>query len=350
MAYRLKAGRPLAKSIRRAGLDQIERAASELARNPNPHEGVHQARKAFKRMRALLLLVRPIIGEKAYAREDRRYSRLGRRFAGARDIQAMLETVRKLEIRYALPGKRGASGKKGGAAACAVVGDWLRHERNLAEAALGGERQTGYGLKALKKAEERFNALPLDAATLENVVRGLKNGYRAGRHGFAKAYASREDEDFHDWRKAMQKHWRHLQLAAAAWPEALQPRIDLAQELSQLLGDDHDLSVLRERVEANRAVFASELNNAEVAEFVRLCCKRQAELRRLARARGARLFGEKPRAFGVRIANYWRTALQISPLVNISVDTDHGPGKDDGSDKASGRRPGGGKVVPLRQQ
>jgi CHAD domain-containing protein len=349
MAYRLKAGRPLAKSIRRAGLDQIERAASELARNPNPHEGVHQARKAFKRMRALLVLIRPIIGEKAYAREDRRYSRLGRRFSGARDIQAMLETVRKLEIRYALSGKSGASRKKGGGAACAVIGDWLRHERSLAEKNLSGERHVGDGLEALMKAERRFNALPLDAAELQGVVQGLKDGYRAGRHGFAKAYATREDEDFHDWRKAMQRHWRHLQLVASAWPEALQPRIDLAQELSQLLGDDHDLSVLREKVAANRAVFASELDDAQVDEFVRLCCKRQAELRRLAKARGARLFGEKPRAFGVRIANYWRTASQISRLTNMSVDTDQGPDQGDGSD-AAGRRPGGGKVVPLRQQ
>jgi CHAD domain-containing protein len=346
MAYRLKAGRPLAKSIRRAGLDQIERAASELARNPNPHEGVHQARKAFKRMRALLLLVRPIIGEKAYIREDRRYSRLGQRFAGARDIQAMLETVRKLEIRYALLGKGDASHKRGGAA-CVVVSDWLRHERSLAEKALGGERQIGQGLKALEKAERRFNALRLDAARLENVVRGLKDGYRAGRHGFALAYASRKDEDFHDWRKATQRHWRHLQLVAPSWPEALAPRIHLAQELSQLLGDDHDLSVLREKVEANRAAFASKLDDAQMEEFVRLCCKRQAELRRLAKARGARLFGERPRAFGIRVGTYWRTASQISPLMNISVDTDHGPGQDDGD---AGRRPGGGKVVPLRQQ
>jgi CHAD domain-containing protein len=301
MAYRLKTGRLLAKSIERAGLEQIERSTSELAQNPNPHEGVHQARKAFKRMRALLLLIRPIIGEKAYARENQRYRGLGQKYSGVRDVQALLDTVHKLEASDAFAGKHRA---------VAAISEHLRGERTRAEKALA-QGGAGSGLKALSTARRAFIRLPLKDAAIDEVVRGLQAGYREGRRCYFKAYATDGDEEFHDWRKAMQRHWRHLQLVLSAWPEALQPRISLAQELSQLLGDEHDLSVLRERVSAH---CRSSLTDDEMAEFLDLCRKRQMELRRLAKGRGARLFGEKPKAFGLRIANYWRTASEIEPL------------------------------------
>jgi CHAD domain-containing protein len=331
MAYRLKAGRLLAKSILRAGLEQIERSTSELSQNPNPHEGVHQARKAFKRMRALLRLIRPIIGDKAYAQEDRRYRRLGRSFSGVRDIQALLDTVHKLEASDAFAEKRRTA---------AVITGQLRAERARAEEALAREHASA-GLKALNKARQAFTRLPLQDAAMAGVVRGLQDGYREGRRCYFNAYATGDDEDFHDWRKAMQRHWRHLQLVSPAWPEALRPRIDLAQELSQLLGDEHDLSVLRERVSAH---CGSALADDEMTEFLQLCRNRQLELRRLARGRGARLFGEKPKAFRLRIANYWRTASEIEPLPGSAAADDANASGKERRDKTSKV-----KVIPLRK-
>lgn len=338
MAYRLKAGRPLAKSILRAGLGQIERSTQELEQNPNPHEGVHQARKAFKRMRALLGLIRPIIGEKAYSRENRRYRGLGQRFSGARDIQALLDTVHKLEIRYELAGT-GAGG------ASATIADRLREERSRIELALADEHR-GSGLQDLAKAHKSFIGLSIQNASLKLVGRGLEEGYREARRCYVKAYALGEDEAFHDWRKAMQRHWRHLQLVSPAWPEALQPRILLAQELSQLLGDDHDLATLRQWVVSH---CGPDLDAVEMADFLALCRKRQGELRRLARGRGQRLFGEKPRAFRRRIANYWLTAPEITSISDVAVDADHAnsvPKKQDDG----GARTGKNKVIPLRKR
>jgi CHAD domain-containing protein len=339
MAYRLKAGRALAKSILGAGVGQIDRAAGELSENSDPHEGVHQARKAFKRMRALLLLIRPIIGEKAHARENKRYRRLGQRFSGARDAQALLDAVFKLEARYGLAGQ---------SRACSVISERLREERSRAEQALA-EEHTESGLEALRKARRSFARLSIQNATLKLVGRGLEEGYREGRRCFVRAYARGDDEAFHDWRKAVQRHWRHLQLVSPAWPEALKPRILLAQELSQLLGDDHDLAVLRQWIPAHCAPL---LDEGEIAEFEALCQKRQSELRSLARGRGQKLFGEKPRAFRRRITNYWLTSLEIAPLTDVSVDTDHengdaGPRKN--TRKSTHKNTDRNKIIPLRK-
>lgn len=329
MAYRLKAGRPLAKSILRAGLDQIERSANQLKKNPNPHDGVHQARKAFKRMRALLQLIRPIIGGKAYARENRRYRKLGRRFSGARDAQALLDVVQKLDVDSTLAARR----------ASAAISEWLREERSRVEEAFAGEHRDS-GLKALAKARRAFTRLPIQDATLDCVGLGLQAGYRDGRRCFYKAYITNEDEDFHDWRKAVQRHWRHLQLVSPAWPEALRPRVVLARELSRLLGDDHDLSVLCERVAAH---CRSLLDDDEMTGFLALCRERQNQLRRLARGRGARLFGEKPKALRLRIENYWRTAPKIALIENMTTDE-----VSENKDRRFARS-GRNKVIQLRR-
>ncbi len=63
--------------------------------------------------------------------------------------------------------------------------------------------------------------------------------------------AGATDEDFHALRKSVQQHWRHMQLLSRAWPEALSARADEAKALSQLLGEDHDLYVLRSFAEAH---------------------------------------------------------------------------------------------------
>ena len=57
---------------------------------------VHETRKALKRLRALLVLLRPELGAKRYARENAALRDCGRRLAGARDAEVMLGTLDSL--------------------------------------------------------------------------------------------------------------------------------------------------------------------------------------------------------------------------------------------------------------
>ena len=45
-------------------------------------------------------------------------------------------------------------------------------------------------------------------------------------------------------RKAVQWHWRQMSLLGRAWPDEFAVRVTAARELSQMLGDDHDLAML----------------------------------------------------------------------------------------------------------
>ena len=99
-----------------------------------------------------------------------------------------------------------------------------------------------------------------------------------------------------------------MQLLSRAWPDELGARASEAKELSQLLGQDHDLSVLGAFVQANAELLPAAAVSA-VASQVR---QFQEQLRVLAGLRGARLFAEGPQELTERLSTYWAAARKIA--------------------------------------
>jgi hypothetical protein len=83
----------------------------------------------------------------------------------------------------------------------------------------------------LRKGAEALAGVALDARSYDPAWDGLEKVYRKARRAFAVAYAEPDDEAFHEWRKAVQQHWRHMALIANAWPDAMKAREALAREL-----------------------------------------------------------------------------------------------------------------------
>jgi hypothetical protein len=162
---------------------------------------------------------------------------------------------------------------------------------------------------AFRKAQKALEALPLGHLAFGDVLAGFGQTYRRGRKQFAQISAnSADDEGFHELRKLVQQHWRHLQLLSNAWPKALRPQIALARELAETLGKDHDIAVLAAFVRDN----ADRIGDAKgVAAYLRLCAKRQGKLRARADLLARRLYAEKPKAICERLQTYWETAGQF---------------------------------------
>ena len=77
------------------------RQAEPLVSNhPSEDTTVHEIRKAIKRLRALLALMRGELGPKRYARENAALRDCARRLAGARDAEVMLDTLDALKKRH----------------------------------------------------------------------------------------------------------------------------------------------------------------------------------------------------------------------------------------------------------
>lgn len=297
MAYRFKLEEPFAKGFRRIGLAQIERAGRELARGPERARAVHETRKALKRIRALLRLMRPALGGDAFRRENARLRDIARRLAGERECDVLVETIVKLEARPE-------------AERCRKGWSVLKDEVAAARARAphpSGEMTTKEALTMLAQAKKDFARLEPRGKGFALIGKGLARAYRDGREAFAAAYEEPSDEAFHELRKAVQLHWRHMSLIARAWPELIEVRVAAARRLSQMLGDDHDLAVLvgfAERIAPDR------LAPGDLTEIVRLARQRQRELREAARPLLAQLYAEGTRAFVARLAVYWAAASQ----------------------------------------
>ena len=86
--------------------------------------------------------------------------------------------------------------------------------------------------------------------------------------------------------------------------------IAVLDELSDLLGDDHDLAVVVERI---AAAPDSHGGAVAVADTVTAARARQEDLRARSMRLGASLLAERPRAFRRRIESYWALAGDLGP-------------------------------------
>jgi len=299
MRYRLKLDEPVADGVRRIGIAQIDRAASTLA-GADRDKGIHEARKCFKRIRALLDMTRPALSEKIYRRENRRFRDLGRALAGPRDIHVMRQTLGRLEHQHDL----------GDAArARAALRAWLDANRASIIPA-HGEMAMAQAREALADARTAFEVLPVRADGLAPLAEGFREIYAGGRKAMKHAYrAGVDDEAFHEWRKHVQRHWRQLQLVRNAWPEAIAPRIDLASELSGIVGLDHDIAVLIAFIRRNRAILGA---RGEVKALIRSARDEQTALRAAAHLRARRLYNLSPRAMARMIETNWAVAQAMA--------------------------------------
>jgi len=298
MAFRFKLSEPFDEGFRRIASEQIERAQSQLKDAENPVVAVHEARKALKRLRALLRLARPALGERAFRGENANLREIAGGLSSTRDRHVLLETVAKLEA-------TSSAARKGFGQAV----------RKVLNAANGGDTPT-VEAAAIKKAQgllteakRRLSHLHLAGQGFEIVGPGLEASYRKGRRAFRAAYVELTDEAFHEWRKGTQQHWRHMVLLARGWPECLNARVSEARSLSQLLGDDHDLSLLVGFMDTDlaRPVGCERIVLAKAAAR-----KRQQELRVIANPTGLRLFAEGAKALHHRVAAYWEAAVALA--------------------------------------
>lgn len=297
MAYRFSIRKPIPDNVRRVAREQIDGAIARLT-DPviEPHLAVHEARKHFKKIRALLRLVRLELGG-VYRRENALFRDLGRSLSQVRDAEAMIETFDKLARRYR---------PQLDAESRSLLRQALVERRDfVASQVVGLEEQRRAAAETLAAARERLAGWPLAGAGFETVGPSLERIYRQGRDNFRDAYANPDAMHFHEWRKSAKNLWYHLRLLAGAWPQVLGVQRDEAERLTEFLGDEHDLAVLRATLQSE--ALGQGLDEAR-ALLDRLAEKRQGELRTEAEPLGARLYAERPAAFRRRLAAYWVVA------------------------------------------
>lgn len=246
--------------------EQIVRARDTLAGDSmSAEKRVHEARKRFKETRALLRLIREPLGRLHFAHENAWFRDAARDLAAARDADATLEALAKLELPRTIDRR-----------ARKVLGAQRAEHPPLGPVIANVVDQ-------LVVAQGRLGMWPAFDDSFDTIADGLVRAYREGRD---------RPEDWHEWRKRVKDHWYHMQLLRHVWPEMMKPYADVLSSLSKILGDHHDLEVLEETL-------------GEMPAVVEAVETRHRELEAQAEAIGARVYAEKPAAWLARMRKYW---------------------------------------------
>jgi CHAD domain-containing protein len=258
---------------------------------------IHDYRKAFKRWRAALRLVAPVVGEEAevmrIAARD-----LAREMARARDGAAALEALSDLGDNVPTLSARSRATIEGrltqlGASAEAAS---LTPEFKLRIASLLGQAAA---------AIERW---PIAQFDCEEATRQLTATYRRVRDSEPEDWSTAPAEALHRMRQRIVEHRYQMELVESVWPKLIKVWISESQRLRDRLGAHQDLHVLSRLTGPHqpRAYWRSRLA-APIAE-------RQAAHVEASRRLAGRLFAEKPKAFRDRIAALWKHQTEDAAL------------------------------------
>ncbi len=349
MAYEFELDETPATAVRRIAREEVATAVDLLAVAGRESDGdtggtavedaggvttadaVHEARKCCKRLRGLVRLVRPALGE-AYAVANRQARDASRELSEIRDAHALVETFDHLVAARAdqVPAGGLAPLRRALVARAEQASDRLGDDRVRIDLARGRLERLGGAVSTWPLGEDREELSDAMAAGMERTARRARDRFAEvvaedGRAG---------DHLLHQWRKRVKYSWYHACLLEPAAPTLVGVEADLLHDLSDALGDDHDLAVLSADLRADPASWGGDdvVDGALV-----LVDGTRADLQRRAVAVGARVHAEDPAARGRRLvallASWWehgpeRPAGEIADLHPVDDDLgDHTNGR-----------------------
>ena len=290
MAYRFKRRELVPEAARRIGDEQFAALVGHL--QGETETGIHEARKCCKMLRALLRLVGPREAV-AFDRADASLEKIARALAPVRDAEVRQRTFDAI-LTQAGPraGSRFAQVR-------AVIETQAKNARHLTLTA--GDLRDIVAMATV--AQGKVNLLPMAHPGWRAIGPGLRKAYRHGRKALAAAADDPSLELRHRWRRHVKHLGFHVRLLHGAQPKKLGALALQLETLSETLGDEHDLGLLRRylAVQGKRS-----RARAEFDSLASLIDRRRAGLRRSADKLGRRLFKAKPGEFVGRIEQAWR--------------------------------------------
>ena len=292
--YELRSGESLFAALGRIVTAEALAAAESLRDGTTKASArIHESRKRFKEIRGLLRLFHEPLGDR-FAAENRWYRDAGRELADYRNADAVVAAVRGLSTKVR---------RELGAAAMLKLRRLMRRQRS----AVYHDRKIAEGQMETIAAQ-----LPIAAARLDklspavfdgfaSIEAGLSRTLRDGRRAMRSALRSRDAAAFHEWRKRVKDHWYHVQLLETVWPDELAEREKLLNELSHILGEHHDLDVIRDLVDATYDTFTPR----EEKRIDRTLAARQRPLERKAESIGEKIYSRPAMTLVRRLAKRW---------------------------------------------
>jgi len=310
MAFQLKAKEPVRDGILRNVRAQIEKAIIHVGalnsakakphsagtnRKPQTAEGaeneaVHEVRKCFKRVRAALRLVREDLGDDFYHEENWSIRDAARPLNLIRDADVLIQTADNLSQQFPCAVEPGAFAK--------IHEALVRNRETVICRVLNAQKAAAVAHDAASRALARLPDWQIAREGWAALEAGLRRVYRTGHRALALAAETSSMENLHEVRKQAKYLWHQLQLVEGVWTGTGKELIDQTHKLSTLLGEDHDLAVLRQTLAADPLSFGG--HRVLKAVFAVIDGRRE-ELEKEAFALGFEIYDDPSKIFITRI-------------------------------------------------
>jgi hypothetical protein len=244
--YKLPKSGPVAGKVRRIAVSEIAQAGAELSRtasNGATIESIHKARRHLKKMRGLLRLARPALGRKRFQQENIFFRDVSREIRAARDAVALIESLDNLS-RRSFDGPTPPVVKR---LHRLLVLDARRLARSIKSE--GTLARTSSHL-AEKQAEVK--KWKLDDFTAGDAQAAWRKARDASRRAFEIAHTRPTDDNLHEWRKKA-KNLLYGSILLSKRSSTIEETMHATEKLTDLLGEDHDLSLLAKAIAGREA-------------------------------------------------------------------------------------------------
>ena len=214
---------------------QLDAALTELRGKDVSPDAVHNARTYIKKIRSLIQLGAPTMGNACRDRLRKKLREAAAVLGPMRDsdvrVQSLDELIRKTSL-------------------SAVRFDPIR--RRLSDASgkrrSKDRRQIPRVERILREIRKSIPSWPLDKMDGKKIIRRVRRTYRRGRIALDLCSSSGNSVDFHLWRKLVKQLWYQLRITSRFWPDHALNRIRDTDLIGELAGKERDYTLLGKRL------------------------------------------------------------------------------------------------------
>ncbi len=197
------------------------------------HESIHDVRRSYKRIRAVLRLMKPDIPMDAYNRENKLLRDLSRKFSGARNLHVFAEEFDNIIAAGIL---------KLPEAIVKEIRQFFREKENSAVKLLLNLDMFSVIGKKNEEAKERVAAIDFSSLGAHTIYKGVSNVFAWGQKQMIHSQQFPTDDNLHEMRKRVKSLMYVVRLIKDVSPVFFNGYYKGLKTASLALGEDHNMA------------------------------------------------------------------------------------------------------------
>ncbi len=200
-----------------------------------PDKSVHEIRKSFKRIRAVLRLIRDAIGYSSYHRENTFCRDEAKLISHMRDLTVFYEDLAALDKQHRRTADLQLIQK---------LQQQILKEKEAEYKRIVSNNVFDQIITDVRQAKERIDTFNFRENGFEVISKGLARIYSKGRKELELVKREPTAENFHDLRKRVKYLMYHNQILRPLWPKYFKATEKMLDKAADQLGLDHNFAAL----------------------------------------------------------------------------------------------------------